>query len=313
MNIKIVKALSRHGYIHSKTHLFPDYIVESGVTQPGIKKMLDDLEIPWEEFDDITERNTRGAQPGNPRAKYAPIVADFNSRLRDAMSSAIQGDDDLPIMIGGDHSSSIGSVAGVLAKRPNLGVLWIDAHSDCHTPESTETGWVYGMPVAVACGHGDPALLEVMQNNYIDPKNFCLFGVRYMEPGEVANLREWGVTVITMDDIDEKGIYPCFHRAMETVTQNTDHLHVSLDIDVIDKLYAPGATEPTQGGLTFREINFIARRLGRSQKVGSIDLVEGEPDKDNNYMTGKLCLQVLANMLGRKYSEYAMYLASNRI
>jgi len=313
MNVKIIKALSRHGYIHSKTHLFPDYIIESRVTQPGIKKMLDDLQISWSEIGEIREENTKNIAVGNDRAKYASVVSKFNSELRDAVSSSIQNVKDFPLLVGGDHSSAIGSIAGVLDKRPNLGLLWIDAHSDIHTPETTETGWVYGMPMAVVCGHGEQSLLDVMKKNYIKPENVCLFGVRYIENGEWENIKNWGIKVITMDDIDEKGIYPCFQEAMNIVSKNTDHLHVSLDIDVIDKMYAPGATEPTQGGLSFREINLVARRLGKSGLVTSMDLVEGEPDRDLNYQTGKLCLQIVANVLGRKYSEYEMYLSDNKL
>jgi len=313
MNVKIVKALSRYGYINSRTHLFPEYIVEAGVTQPGIKKMLSSLKIPWKNVAEIMERKAKISDIGNDNAKYARLIASFNKSLRDAIDKNIHSDEDFPLMIGGDHSSSIGSIAGVLQKRPNLGVLWIDAHSDIHTPETTETGWVYGMPVAVLCGHGDNQLLKVMKGKYIKPENICLFGVRYVEEGEWKNIREWGVNIITIDEIDEFGVYPCYQKAMKMVSEKTDYLHVSLDIDVVDKMFAPGATEPTQGGLTFREINLIARKLGASGLVKSMDLVEGEPDKDINYQTGKLCLQILANILGEKYSEYDMYLSENRI
>ncbi len=313
MNVKIVKALSCHGYIKSKTHLFPEYIVEAGVTQPGIKKMLNRLEIPWDSVAEIREKKAKISDLGSDNAKYAGLIAEFNVSLRDAVENNIHSDDDFPLMIGGDHSSSIGSVAGILQKRPNLGVLWIDAHSDIHTPETTETGWVYGMPVAVLCGHGNNQLLEVMKGKYVKPENICLFGVRYIEEGEWKNIRDWGVNIITIDEIDELGVYPCYQKAIKMVSEKTDYLHVSLDIDVVDKMFAPGATEPTQGGLTFREINLIARKLGASGLVKSMDLVEGEPDKDINYQTGKLCLQILANVLGEKYSEYDMYLSENSI
>lgn len=314
MNVKIIKALSRHGYINSNTHLFPEYIVESRINkQPGIKGMLNSLKIPWESVAEIREEKAKMSDIGISNVKYAGLIAMFNKNLRNAIDRVIDNDEDFPLTVGGDHSSSIGSIAGVLQKRSNLGVLWIDAHSDIHTPETTETGWVYGMPVAILCGHGNDQLLEVMNGKYVKPENICLFGVRYIEEGEWKNIRDWGVNIITIDEIDEVGIYPCYQKAIKMIGEKTDYLHVSLDIDVVDKTFAPGATEPTQGGLTFREINLIARKLGSSGLVKSMDLVEGEPDKDIDYQTGTLCLQILANVLGKKYSEYDKYLNENRI
>lgn len=312
MNIKIIKALSRHGYIHSKTNLFPDYIVESSTEHPGIKQMLDHLNIDWIESGTIMEKEDK-KEIGDITYKYANLVANFNHELRDAVANSIETDSDFPLTIGGDHSSSIGSIAGILQKRPNLGVLWIDAHSDIHTPETTETGWIYGMPAAIIQGKGNQILTAVMKNNYVQPENLCLFGVRYVEKGEMENIQKWGIKVITMDDIDEQGIAFCYNEAIKHITKNTNSLHVSLDIDVVDKMFAPGATEPTEGGLTFREINYITRKLGQSNLVQSMDLVEGEPDKDINYQTGRLCLQMIANILGKRYSEYDLYLENNKI
>jgi len=313
MNVKIIKALSRSGYIHSKTHLFPDYIVEQSVTQPGIKNMLNTLQIPWEDVAEIREEKSKLSDVGDEKIKYANQIIQFNKELRNETAKCIRSDDDFPLMVGGDHSSSIGSIAGILQKRKNVGVLWIDAHSDLHTHETTETGWIYGMPAAVVCGKGHPKLVDIMKGNHVKPESLCLFGVRYSEAGELKNMKEWGVHMVTIDEIDEMGIFEAYKLAMKYITKHTDYIHVSLDIDVVDKMYAPGATEPTQGGLTFREINLVARRLGASGLVKSMDLVEGEPDKDINYQTGKLCLQLTANMLGKNYSEYDMYLSENHI
>ncbi|MDO8499969.1 MAG: arginase [bacterium] len=317
MPIKLVKAYSRLGYLYSNTHLFPDYIIESVVKRPGLKKMFRDLGLKFSEAGEVHEVAVKPAaakaMAGEEKLKFGREVAAFNSKLRDIISASIKTDADWPFMVGGDHSSAIGSIAGVLQKRPNTGLLWIDAHSDIHTPETTETGWVYGMPVAVVTGHGASELLKVMKNKFLNPKNVCLFGVRYAEAGEWANIKKWGVNIITIDDIMERGVANCLKEAMAMVTKNTDYLHVSLDIDVIDKQYAPGATEPTEGGLTYREISYIARKLGESNQVNSFDLVEGEPDKDIEYRTGKLCLEIVANILGKKYSDYEIYLAENSV
>src|SRR5581483_2983414 len=160
----------------------------------------------------------------------------------------------LPLTLGGDHSFSFGSIGGA-ARVKNLGVLWIDAHGDFNTADTTPSGNVHGMPLAALCGYGDPRLVHVGKPSApsVNPANVVNLGARDLDPGERELLRASGMTVLAMEQIDRIGMYQAMQQAIAIATSGTDGFYLSFDLDAIDPVYAPGVGTPVPGGLAYRE------------------------------------------------------------
>ena len=308
--VKIICAPSNLGYSNTYTGTFPQYLRISGLFE-----MLDTIEVDYQDLGTIEEIKADKSRLKNAdRCKLRKEIESFNTKLRDEVGKSIKSDNDFPLVIGGDHSVAIGSVFGNLVKRKRLGVIWLDAHPDIHTPQTTMTGWVYGMPSAVVLGRGDKALTSVNKSGkFIDPENFCILGAQFIDPSEMGNIKKFGTNLISLDNILEEGIGRSLERAVELVSRNTDYVHLSLDLDVVDSEFAPGTSEHSQGLLSYREIKYICSRLGEMGIVSSMDLVEGDPTKDVEGKTAKLSLELVANVLGKTFSEYDFYLKENRI
>ncbi|MEZ0322666.1 MAG: arginase [Thermus sp.] len=199
-----------------------------------------------------------------------------------------------PIVLGGDHSLSMGSVSGV-AREP-LGVVWVDAHADFNTPETSPSGNIHGMPLAVLCGLGHPRLTEAFQA--VDPKRVVLVGVRSLDPGEKRLLREMGVTVYTMHEVDRLGVARIAEEVLERLAGLP--LHVSLDADVLDPTLAPGVGTPVPGGLSYREAHLLMEILAQSGRVRSLDLVEVNPILDERNRTAEMMVGLASSLLGKR-------------
>ena len=200
-----------------------------------------------------------------------------------------------PIVFGVDHSLSMGSVAGA-ARGRRVGVVWVDAHADFNTPETSPSGNVHGMPLAVLSGLGHPRLTEVFRA--VDPKDVVLVGVRSLDPGEKRLLKEAGVRVYTMHEVDRLGVA----RIAEEVLKHLQGLplHVSLDADVLDPTLAPGVGTPVPGGLTYREAHLLMEILAESGRVQSLDLVEVNPILDERNRTAEMLVGLALSLLGKR-------------
>ena len=204
----------------------------------------------------------------------------------------------IPLFIGGDHSIAVGTVGGVTHDSPS-GLLWIDAHGDFNTPESSPSGNIHGMPLAALMGRGASALVNLGRAGAkLKPADVVLFGVRDLDDQEKILLRESGITIYTMRDIDERGITVVLHEAMERL-HHLPRLHVSLDMDCLDPWDAPGVGTPIPGGVTYREAHLIMELLADKGKVGSIDIVEINPILDQKNQTANIAAELLASLLGK--------------
>ena len=275
--------------------------------------MLDSLDIQYEKEGTTEPDKVKPANFGNPKYKFSKQIAKFNQKLAGKVGESIKNKNDLPLIIGGDHSIAIGSIAGVLSKRKKLGLLWLDAHPDIHTHKTTQTGWVYGMPLAAICGYGEKQLTGLFKNSFINPKNTVIFAAQYIDKKEYENIKKFGVHLITINDIIEQGIGKCLQKAIGIITKNTDYIHVSLDLDVIDERFAPGTPEYSLGQLTYREIKYVIKKLAEKKIISSMDIVEGDPKKDIQGKTSNLTLEFIAILLGKSYSPYDQYLIKNKI
>lgn len=226
------------------------------------------------------------------RGSYLEEIRQAALELQEKLRS-LPGDV-FPIVLGGDHSLSMGSVSGVA--RGRVGVIWVDAHADFNTPETSPSGNIHGMPLAVLSGLGHPRLTEAFQA--VDPKDVVLIGVRSLDPGERRLLREQGVAVYTMHEVDRLGVARIAEEALERLAGLP--LHVSLDADVLDPTLAPGVGTPVPGGLTYREAHLLMEILAQSGRVQSLDLVEVNPILDERNRTAEMMVGLALSLLGKR-------------
>lgn len=206
---------------------------------------------------------------------------------------------EIPIFLGGDHSASIGTVGGV-SHQSQIGLIWIDAHGDFNTPETSGSQNVHGMALAVLLGLGPDELVDLGRSGpKVKPENVVLIGVRDLDEQEKILIRNSGCTVFTMREIDEMGIRAVLLR----ILKQFDHLegiHVSLDLDVMDPLDAPGVGTPSQGGLTYREGQLIMEILADAGKLNSVDIMEINPILDIQNRTAQMAVNLVASLFGKK-------------
>jgi arginase len=211
----------------------------------------------------------------------------------------------MPLVLGGDHSISIGSVAGVSnhfhRAAAEVGVIWLDAHGDSNTPETTPSGNVHGMSLAVSMGLGDAELTGLGgRAPKVDPRRVVLIGVRDLDPGERETLRRSGATVYTIREVDERGMRDVVGEAVRIAGAGTAGIHVSFDLDVIDPEDAPGVGTAITGGITYREAHLAMEILAESGRVVSLDLVEVNPVLDTRNQTAKLAVELTQSLLGKR-------------
>ena len=211
----------------------------------------------------------------------------------------------LPLVLGGDHSIAIGSVAGssnYFARQGDaLGLIWFDAHGDANTPETTPSGNIHGMSLAIAMGLGDPDLVQLGgRTPKVLPRNIVLIGIRDLDLGERDTLKKSGVTVYTMRDVDERGMRDVVDEAIRIASDNTAGIHLSFDLDVVDPEDAPGTGTPVWGGITYREAHLAMEMLADRAQIVAIDLVEVNPVLDTQNMTGILAAELAQGVLGKR-------------
>ncbi len=205
-----------------------------------------------------------------------------------------------PLILGGDHSISMGTVAG-LAREGRMAVLWIDAHADVNTPEGSPSGNIHGMPLAHLMGVGDPRLTGIWGGGaVIAPEDAVFIGLRSVDEDERHFLREHNIRAYTMKDIDRRGLASVAEEAIEYLRQcNSDHLHVSFDADALDPSIAPGVGTPVLGGLSYREAHLLMELLADAQIVSSLDIVEVNPILDTRNQTAHIMVEMAASLLGK--------------
>lgn len=204
----------------------------------------------------------------------------------------------LPLFIGGDHSVALGTISGVSSGR-RTGVIWVDAHGDFNTHETSPSGNIHGMPLAALCGLGHPDLVNLGRpGQKVNPRDVVLLGIRDLDAGEKVLLRESGATVYTMREIDEAGIAEIMRRVLKDM-EHLQHIHLSLDMDSLDPAHAPGVGTPVSGGLTSREAHLIMEMLADFGRITSADLVEVNPILDDRNKTAELAVDLATSLFGK--------------
>ncbi|MDZ7707304.1 MAG: arginase [Trueperaceae bacterium] len=236
-------------------------------------------------------------------ATASPDALPFADAIADACARTYRAarglpPDALPIFLGGDHSVSMGTVAGV-ADTGRTGLLWIDAHADLNTPDTSPSGNVHGMPVATLLGHGDARLTGVWGGGaVVRPEDVVYIGLRSIDPSERSWIHEAGMTAFTMTDVDRRGMAEVAAEAVARVA-HLPRLHVSFDADVLDPVIAPGVGTPVAGGLSYREAHLLMEILASTGRVTSLDLVEVNPILDERNRTAEIMVEMAASLLGK--------------
>ena len=230
-----------------------------------------------------------------------PVARDLMGQV-----AAVIGEGHFPIVLGGDHSLSLGSVRGA-ASRMKLGLIWVDAHGDFNTHETTPSGNIHGMPLAALAGLGHARLVSLDDPDTgagpraaVDPSHIAIVGARDLDKAEKENLRSAGVRVFSMHEIDSYGINTVMQQAIDIATRGTDGVYLSMDMDGVDPLYAPGVGTCVQGGLTYREAHLICEMLAETGKVVGLDVVEVNPILDERNRTAELAVEMILSVLGKR-------------
>ncbi len=244
------------------------------------------------------DRNYKKELDKNNLKKNLAELNSFNENLYAVVLDSLQKNY-FPITIGGDHSIAIGSSLASIKKYNNLGIIWFDAHGDFNTFETTTSGNIHGIPFA-SVTHFEPSLLTTFHSgNYFNPKNAVLLGGRDIDmPGELQNLKDAGVTIISSEDIKKYGIDNMAAKAFNIASNGTEGIHISYDIDVIDPSIAPGVSIPAINGIDLNAASsFVDYIIKNREKIKSLDLVEFNPLKDINKKTEKIALNILNKLL----------------
>lgn len=266
----------------------------------GLKERLEFLNLSVTDLGDIQIPTRESLSAKEKTNQFLPVVTALCQQLKAKVSSS-KLTQAIPLIIGGDHSLSIGSIAGIHTTLQNqeLGVLWIDTHADFNTETSSPTKNIHGMPLSVVLGHGYPELTALMEQHFIKPENTVIIGLRSIDGKEKDLLKASGVSYFTMRDIDELGVSTVMQQAINILTKNTIGIHVSLDLDVIDPIYVPGVSTPVSGGLNLRETHLILELLAESQKIISMDVVELNPYTDQAAQSAAIAVDLIQSAFGK--------------
>ncbi|SFJ74133.1 arginase [Thermoflavimicrobium dichotomicum] len=236
----------------------------------------------------------------NQNLKYLKEVAEACEQLAETVSQVVERGR-FPLVFGGDHSIAIGTIAGVAKHYKNLGVIWYDAHGDLNTEETSPSGNIHGMSLAASLGVGHPSLVQC--GGYapkVRPENIVLIGTRELDPGEKELIRQLGIRVFTMHEIDRLGMARVMDEAIHIVSKDTDGVHLSLDLDGLDPKDCPGVGTPVPGGISYRESHLAMEILAEANILTSAEFVEVNPILDQANQTAKVAVALMGSAFGKK-------------
>src|SRR4051794_32515370 len=265
----------------------------SAIRYAGLEQRLAALGRVVSDRGDVRTAVPEASEQGDSSARYLDVILATCERIAHLVEQAV-ADGLLPLVLGGDHSIAIGSLAGMArASGGPGGALWIDAHGDLNRPETSPSGNVHGMPLAAALGAAGDAFPEQ------SIERAALVGIRSLDPGERELVKQLDVKVFTMSDIDKHGVERVMQEAL-TFLSGSRFVHVSLDLDAVDPASAPGVGTPVRGGLSYREAHFVLELVAESGLLASLDVVEVNPILDRENETARLAVELVASALGAR-------------
>jgi arginase len=276
----------------------------SALRVAGLQARIKQLGHQVEDIGNIFVKQPEEQPYGEKRAKYLNEIAETCRGLAELVQKTLE-EGFLPVVLGGDHSIAVGVVSGVSGayrtRQKRVGYVWLDAHGDMNTPESSPSGNVHGMPLASVMGYGAPELVELLGfKPKVEPRNVALVGVRDLDAKEKRLVKESGAHVFTMRDIDERGMREVMSEALRVASDETDGIAVSLDMDFVDPTDAPGVGTPVRGGVTYREAHLAMEMICDSKAMVSLEIVEINPVIDEHNTTALLGVELVLSSLGKK-------------
>lgn len=270
----------------------------------GLKPCLDHLGLEFSDMGNLYSLEEpfppKYFEPG--KIRYLDEVFNFLEALKQKVYESFESGH-FPLILGGDHSLAMGSLSAATkfykTKGSKPGVIWFDAHADYNVEDSSPSGNIHGMPLAIATGRGNEKLLSLFENNFIDPRRTVIIGVRSVDPIEGRLLDEVGVQVFTMKDIDEMGMLQCTRQAIKIASPDKNPIHVSFDIDGLDAIVIPGTGTPVMGGITLREAHLMLEMIAETGLLQSMDMVEVNPILDTKNQTAHIAKHLLESALGK--------------
>lgn len=274
----------------------------------GLHRRLEKLGYKVKDFGNVTchdigefhKEHQHGSQ-GQPNLRYLDHILETSALMKEVIGKIIR-DQCFPLILGGDHSINIGTMLGLrqLNNGGKTGMIWVDAHADFNTHETTTSGNIHGMPLAVNTGRGYKTLINLGPAPNVVEKNTVIIGARSIDPEEAELLKKSAVHVFTMSDIDEQGFSSVAKEAISLAVNGVEHLHVSFDIDALDPKEAPGTGTPVPGGLTYREAHLLMELVYRTKLLSSMEMVEINPTLDVHNTTANLGVGLISSALGKK-------------
>jgi len=276
----------------------------SAIRVANLNKRLTALGYHVDDLGNVPVDQPESLPEGPARAKYLPQIALACKRLAVMVDQALTSKK-APLVLGGDHSVAVGTVAGASRhfrrKKQEIGLIWIDAHADMNTPETSPSGNVHGMPLACCVGLGPPELTQLLgYAPKVNPRKTVLVGLRDVDSLEKCAVREAGVRAFTMRDIDERGLRSVMDEAFRIATEDTAGFHLSLDMDWVDPQFAPGVGTPVRGGATYREAHLAMELICDSGRMLSMEVVEVNPVIDEVNRTADLAVEMIMSALGKR-------------
>jgi len=276
----------------------------SALRVAGLQARIKQLGHQVEDIGNLSVKQPEEMPYGEKRAKYIEEIADACKDLGTAVQKSLE-DGYMPLVLGGDHSIAVGSVSGVGAhfrkEKKSIGCIWLDAHSDMNTPETSPSGNVHGMPLSALMGYGTEELYDLFgYKPKIEPQNVALVGVRDLDSHEKKFIKKLGVKAFTMREIDERGMREVMSDALKYAMDDTDGVVVSLDMDFVDPSDAPGVGTPVRGGVTYREAHLAMEMIADSETMVSMEVVEINPVIDEHNRTALLGVELVLSGLGKK-------------
>jgi len=274
----------------------------SAIRYAGVIERLERLRYIIVDLGDIEiGRAERSDVKNVENLRNLKAVAEANEQLAVKVDEAVQSES-FPLVLGGDHSIAIGTLAGVAKHYENLGVIWYDAHGDLNTAETSPSGNIHGMPLAVSLGIGHPSLTNIMgYTPKIKPENIVIIGARALDEGERELIKEKGIKVYTMHEIDRLGMTQVMEEAITYLrNRGTDGVHLSLDLDGLDPHDAPGVGTPVIGGISYRESHLAMEMLAESGIITSAEFVEVNPILDERNKTATVAVALMGSLFGEK-------------